>query len=101
MTTLVMLRVKGDVAKLEARAAANPAGMKAIAEKAQGYGLIRHRFFGTADEIIVVDEWKDEDSFRRFFEASPEITQMMGEVGVTTEPQFVFARELDTDDAFG
>jgi hypothetical protein len=35
-----------------------------------------------------------------FFEASPDIAQMMQEIGVTSEPEITFWNELDTIDTF-
>jgi hypothetical protein len=51
-------------------------------------------------EVLVVDEWPDASSFLRFFESSPDISEMMGEAGVTERPTPVFWRELDTPDKF-
>jgi hypothetical protein len=52
MTTLMILRGKGDAGKLEALAAADPAHVRAIAERAKSYELLRHRFFGTDQRSI-------------------------------------------------
>jgi heme-degrading monooxygenase HmoA len=101
MSVLMLLRVKGDARKVEQFAAEDPAAMKSIIDRAKSNGLIRHRFFGTADEVIVVDEWPVEASFQRFFDASPEIADMMAKAGVTTPPDITFARQLDVDDAVG
>ena len=101
MTVLMLLRVKGDATKVEQLAGEDPAMLKTIVDRAQANGLQRHRFFGTADEVIVVDEWPDEASFQRFFESSPEIQEIMAKAGVTTPPEITFARQLDIDDAFG
>jgi heme-degrading monooxygenase HmoA len=100
MSVLVTLRVQGNVQALEARAAANPAGMQAILEKAKPHGLISHRFYGAGDEILVVDEWESEEGFRAFFAEATEIPGLMAEVGVTTEPEITFWRKLDTHDDF-
>jgi hypothetical protein len=101
MSTLMIFRAKGDAGKLEASTNADPDAIRAIAEKAKSYGLLRHRFFGTDDEIIVVDEWPNQESFERFFAASPEIQDLMAAVGVTEPPVVTFARELDVPDAVG
>ena len=98
MSVLMTLRVSGNAKAVEA---IDPAFLKNIADRAREHGLLRHRFYGTEDEVLVVDEWPDEDSFRRFFEASPEIKDLMAQAGVTTEPTIEFWRELDTDDAVG
>jgi quinol monooxygenase YgiN len=98
MSVLMTLRVSGNPKAIEA---IDPAFLKNIADRGREYGVIRHRFYGTDDEVLVVDEWPDEESFRRFFDASPEIKDVMAEAGVTTEPTIEFWRELDTDDAVG
>ena len=103
MTVIMTLRVEGDIKKLEERAAANPDAMRAIAEHAKEHGLIAHRFFGTDDgKIMVADEWPSAEDFQSFFEHDgPQIRQLMGEIGVTTEPEITFWRELETHDAVG
>jgi hypothetical protein len=100
MSVLMTLRVKADVAALEQRAGANPAGMQAILEKAKPHGLISHRFYGAGDEVLVVDEWESEEGFRQFFAEATEIPQLMAEAGVTTEPEITFWRKLDTHDDY-
>ena len=101
MSVLMLFRVAGDARRLEELAQQRREVLSAIAAKAKTYGLIRHRFFGTDDEIIVVDEWPTAEDFQRFFDDSPEIQQMMGSVGVTGEPTITFARALATGDEVG
>ena len=98
MSVLITLRVSGNPKEVEA---IDPAILKPIADRAVDYGVLRHRFYGSEDEVLVVDEWPDEASFRAFFEASPEIKDVMAKAGVTTEPNVEFWRELDVDDAIG
>ena len=69
MSVIMTLSLKGDAKKLEEHAASDPDAMHAIVESAKGHGLIAHRFYGSEDgEIMVVDEWPDEQSFLSFFE---------------------------------
>jgi heme-degrading monooxygenase HmoA len=99
MAVLMTFRAVGDPAELERRAAANPAGMQAIVEKAKPHGLISHRFYASDDgTIMVLDEWETEAGFRAFFSDSPEIQEMMAEVGVSVPPEVKFWRELETHD---
>jgi heme-degrading monooxygenase HmoA len=99
MSVLMTFRAAGDPDELERRAAANPAALQAIAEKAKTHGIISHRFYGNADgDIMVVDEWESEDGFHTFFAASPEIQEMMKEVGVSAPPEVKFWRLLETHD---
>jgi hypothetical protein len=103
MSVIMTLRVKGDPQRLEQRAAQNPEGMRAIAERAKEHGLIAHRFYGSEDgQIMVVDEWPDPESFQRFFESMrAEIEPMMQEVGATDEPEVTFWHKLETHDDVG
>ena len=40
-------------------------------------------------------------SFKKFFESTPEVAEIMAHAGVTKEPEVTFWRKLDTADAFG
>ena len=103
MSVIMTLRAKGDPDALERRAAQNPDGMRAIADRAKEHGLIAHRFYGTDDgQIMVVDEWPDAESFQRFFASvRDEIDPMMRDVGVTEEPEVTFWRKLESHDEVG
>jgi heme-degrading monooxygenase HmoA len=99
MAVLMVLKAQGDPSELERNAAANPDRLVGITDRAKANGLISHRFYGNdSGTIMVVDEWETEDGFHTFFAASPEIPEMMAEVGVTAPPEITFYRELDTND---
>jgi hypothetical protein len=101
MSVIMTFRVKGDPGKLERMAAEDPESLQSIAERAKEHGLIAHRFYGSDDEIMVVDEWPDPESFQRFFETlRPQIEPMMAEVA-SGEPTVTFWRKLDTHDDVG
>jgi quinol monooxygenase YgiN len=102
MSVIMTLRVKGDPAKLEQYAADNPEAIQGISRRAQDeYGCIAHRFYGGDDEVIVIDEWPDQQSFERFFEAEQgAIGPIMQEVA-TGEPEIRFWRKLETNDETG
>jgi heme-degrading monooxygenase HmoA len=97
MTVLMTFRVPGDPDALERHADANPEEMQRIAERAKEHGLISHRFYGGDGEILVVDEWDSPESFQRFFDASPEIPEMMKAIA-RGEPNITFWRKLETHD---
>ena len=103
MSVIVTMSMKGDARKLEEHAANDPAAMQAVLESGKQRGVIAHRFYGSEDgEIMVVDEWPDEQSFQSFFEEnSGRIGPMMEAAGVTSEPQVKFWRTLDTGDEHG
>ena len=98
VAVLMTMRIKADAAKVEAL---DKATMLAIVDKAKEHGVISHHFYGTGDEVLVVDEWPDEASFRAFFESAPEIQKVMGEAGVTSEPEITCWRHLDVGDDIG
>jgi hypothetical protein len=103
MSVIMTLSLKGDQKKLEEHAAGDPDAMRAIVESAKGHGLIAHRFYGSeGGEIMVVDEWPDEQSFLSFFEENGgRIAPLMQAAGVTSEPQPKFWRKLATQDDYG
>lgn len=103
MSVLMTLRLKGDPAQLEKIAAEDADRLGAIVEESKKAGVIAHRFYGSDDgQIMVVDEWPDVESFQRFFQANGDrIQPLMADVGVTSEPEITFWRELDTKDALG
>ena len=101
MSVIVTLRVRGDATKIEALAAADPMLLQKITDRAKEHGVISHRFYGTGDEVLVMDEWPSPEAFRAFFDASPEIPGVMEQAGVTSEPEIVFWRKLDTHDDIG
>lgn len=102
MALLMTMRMRADGTKLEKYAADNPAIFSEIIEMAKGHGVISHRFYASADELMVIDRWPDEDAFNAFAgEAHAKIEQIMASAGVTGEPQTVFWRELTTGDEVG
>jgi hypothetical protein len=103
MSVLMTMSMQGDPTKLEEHAAADPDGMQEIVGSAKEHGLIAHRFYATEDgQIMVVDEWPDEQSFQSFFEENRErIGPLMQAAGISSEPQPKFWRKLDTRDEHG
>jgi heme-degrading monooxygenase HmoA len=102
MSVFMMLQVNGDAKRVQEVMAANPERFQAINARAKEHGAIHHRFLTSSDGSIVAvfDEWESEDGFNKFFAASPEIPQLMGEAGVTSQPQVSFWHPVDTPDAF-
>ena len=103
MSVIMTLRVKGDGQKLEQVAGENQDRMQGILEQAKQSGLIAHRFYANdSGDVMVVDEWPDAESFQRFFEgAQDDIGWLMGEIGVSEEPQPEFWNKLETHDEVG
>jgi heme-degrading monooxygenase HmoA len=103
MSVIMTLRASGDPHELERRAAANPAAIRAISDRAKEHGLIAHRFYGSEDgQIMVVDEWPDASHFQAFYaEMSATIEPLMRDIGVTEAPVVTFWRKLESHDEVG
>ncbi|MCW2601567.1 MAG: hypothetical protein JWM02_3396 [Frankiales bacterium] len=101
MSVLMTLRISGDATKLEGLADRDPAAFPAVSARAKEHGMTSHRFYATEDQILVVDEWPNEQAFREFFETSPEIGGFMQEAGVTSPPEATFWRRLNLGDEVG
>jgi hypothetical protein len=103
MSVIVTLRFKADGSKLEAFAAANPETFASVIKKAEGHGLIAHRFYtDNSGGLMVLDEWPDAESFHAFFgETQAEIGPMMEAAGVQAAPEVSVWSELDTPDRYG
>lgn len=102
MSVLMMLRVKADGARLQEVINNDEARVQAVNARAKELGAIHHQFLASADgsEVIVLDEWGSPEAFQKFFESSPEIPQIMQEMGVSSEPDISFWHVLDTVDRF-
>ncbi len=101
MSVIMVQWVKGDPHRLEEYAAQNPEGIPEIVAQAKEHGLIAHRFYGSEEQILIADEWPDEESFVRFAEAArSRIEPMFEAAGLTAEPP-TFWRKLETHDEVG
>lgn len=102
MAVMIGLRIAVDPVRFEEAVNSDPERLLGIAERAKQHGALSHRFYASeaGDEVLVVDEWPDAQSFETFFSNSPDIGEMMGEAGVTSEPKPIFWRELETPDKF-
>jgi hypothetical protein len=102
MSIILTLRGSGDPEAMERYAREHPDEMKAVIELAQSHGVMAHRFYGSPGQVMVVDEWPDEQSFQQFFaEAQPRIEPMMAAAGMSGQPEVTFWRKLETGDEVG
>lgn len=102
MSVIVTVWVQGDPQKIEEFAAGNPDEMRSILESAKSHGVIAHRFYGADGQVMVIDEWPDEQSFQAFFEETRErIAPIIEAAGGKGEPGVNFWRKLETHDEFG
>lgn len=101
MSVMMGLRLTVDPARLEEVAREKQEFLKGIAARSKEMGAIHHRFMAGDGEVLVIDEWPDAEAFQAFFEEQGEqIGALMGEAGVSNEPQPMFWRPMDTGDSF-
>ena len=102
MSVIVTIWVMADPDAFERMTNEKREEIEGISARAQEAGVIAHRFYGSEGQVMVVDEWPDEQSFQRFFDAEQgTIGPMLAELGVTAQPQVRFWRVLDTPDKVG
>lgn len=101
MSVLVILRVPGNPDDLD-RYAKGPGAdvVRRVGEAGKAAGAIHHLFAAGDGEILVVDEWPDEQSFHDFFNSQTEIPNIMREGGAQGPPEVSVYRLLDTPDRF-
>jgi quinol monooxygenase YgiN len=101
MSVLVTMRIHGDASRLEGVAEHDHDAFAAVSRRGESLGAIFHRFYAKDGEILVIDEWPDEESFHRFFDSTPEIPKFMAEAGVSSPPEVSFWHRLDLGDEIG
>lgn len=89
MGVLVVMTVPGDTKQFEAFVSENGKQVEELTEKAKAAGCTAHRFAVGDGQMMVVDEWGSAEEFQAFI-SSPEIQQVMGQMGATGEPVITF-----------
>lgn len=100
MSVMMVLRVKADVGAFERYAEENSETLDRIAGEGRSAGAIHHLFSASDDEIVVIDEWPDQETFQGFFESQTEIPDVMAAAGAQGEPEISFYRVIETSDRF-
>jgi len=101
MSVIMTLVAPGDPKAIERLAKDDPDLLTRIVEHAKSSGVIAHRFYGSEGKVMVIDEWPDEASFRKFYsEMESEIGPMM-QAALTGEPEITFWHKLETGDDVG
>ena len=90
MSVLIVMTVPGDTAQFESFVAANEAQVVELTKKAKASGCLGHKFAVGDGQVVVVDEWESAEQFQAFI-SSPEIQQVMGQMGAQGEPQITVA----------
>jgi hypothetical protein len=76
----------------------------AIPEEITAYGKtlgqIGHRMITADGELVVIDEWGDEEQFRQFFESAPGMAEVLEGAGITSPPEISVFNSLDVPGTF-
>jgi quinol monooxygenase YgiN len=100
MSVFMILRIEAAPDALEEFGRANAELMTGVAQAGQKAGATRHAFAAGEGEVLVIDEWPDEASFRNFFDSQPDIPRIMQAAGAKGKPEITFYRKLDMPDEF-
>lgn len=88
MSVLVIGHMTVDPANLVKLWADRKADFAAVAKEAKAQGAIHHRWGVGDGQVVIVDEWRDAQSFQKFFESQTTIPELMQAAGVQGPPQF-------------
>jgi heme-degrading monooxygenase HmoA len=54
----------------------------------------------TDGELVVIDEWRDEDQFRQFFDSAARMGEFLEGAGITGPPEISVFDSLDVPGTF-
>jgi len=95
----VIVRLKVEPARMKKLFSDRAAELEAVRDEAQEAGALHHFFAAGNGEVIIVDEWDEAASFKRFFD-NPTIAGFMAETGVQGPPEVAVYEVLDSPDRF-
>jgi quinol monooxygenase YgiN len=100
MSVVMVLKVKGDPAAMEAYAKGHSDQIKAVSQAGRDAGALHHMFVGGEGEVLVIDEWPNEAAFQKFFQSQPDIAEIIKGAGAQGAPEVTFYRKLATGEDF-
>jgi hypothetical protein len=63
-------------------------------------GQIGHRILFGEKELVVIDEWPNEESFQTFFSEAPRMQEFLSGAGLTSEPVISIHQAVDAPGTF-
>ena len=100
MSVVVVVRLKADKTKVREVFAQHGETMEQVSAEAKAAGGLSHRFVAGDGEVLILDEWKDAESFQAFFGSNKAITQLLMEAGVTERPTMEFYEPLEASGTY-
>jgi quinol monooxygenase YgiN len=95
MTAIVINRYRTNAAEIEGGTRARQRDVEAIAEIARAAGCLHHRIAVSDDdrEVIMIDEWQDEEAFNRFA-LNPDAIEIVARFGLDEPPESHYYRTM-------
>jgi quinol monooxygenase YgiN len=95
MTAIVINRYRTNAAEIESGARALHRDVEALGEMARAAGCLHHRVAASDDdlEVIMIDEWQDEETFNRFV-LSPDVIEIVERFGLQEPPESDYYRTI-------
>ena len=101
MSVIVMTKFPGPAATMEIIAKEHGDVLDRVSEEAKTLGCVHHCFVEDSDgQVLVIDEWDSEESFRAFFANQADIPKIAAEAEVTAPPTSTAYRIIETSDRF-
>jgi heme-degrading monooxygenase HmoA len=69
--------------------------LEGIRDVALKDGLIHHKFVSGDGELMVIDEWDTAEQFQTFFDGTPEVGALMGDIGMSGPPEVSIFNAID------
>ena len=95
MTAIVINRYRTTAAEIERGAHARHSDGEALAEIARAEGCLHHRLAVSDDdqEVIIIDEWQDEEAYNRF-SLNPAVIEIVTRFGLAEPPESDYYRTI-------
>lgn len=95
MTAIVINRYRTNAAVIEEGARAGRGNVEALAEMARAGGCLHHRVAVSDDnrEIIMIDEWQDEEAYNRWA-LKPDVIEIVTRFGLNEPPESDYYRAI-------
>jgi quinol monooxygenase YgiN len=95
MTAIVIIRYRTTEAEIEGAERDRRSDVEAIAEIARAEGCLDHRMAVSDDdrEVIMIDEWPDEEAYNRFA-LNPTVIELVRRFGLHDPPESDYYRRI-------
>ncbi len=71
-----------------------------ITAHGRSLGQIGHRIVLGEKELVVIDEWPNEESFQTFFSGAPRMQELLSGTGLSSDPVISILQAVDAPGTF-